>query len=475
MQVDVHGVDAEIARPRLADDGVEVGAVAVEIRARLMQRRGDLDDLALEQAAGVGVGQHDRGDVGAERRAHRRGRRRSRRRGREWRARKSRSARRSRDWCRARNPAPARPCAVSPSPRAAIAALIAIMPQSSPCAPAFGVIATAFMPVIVISSPASDADQRQRALHGRDRLQRMRVGEAGQPRHLLVEPRVVLHRAGAERIEPGVDRIVLARQPHVMAQRLRLAEARQADRRARARAAPRRSANGGGASMSTPVVSRAADLEQQRLLDVEAAIAGEGFAPRRRSPAAGRVGRPWLFMTSLFAHQGRGERVAKAARSSSVLVSVEATIKQIVEPGARREPRDRAAGDDAARRQRLNHRRRRLRQPDREFVEEMRVEHLDAGHARKPLGEIDGVGVVDARRAGAGPASPSSVRWMVKASAHSPELVQMLLVAFSRRMCCSRVDSVSTKPRRPSASTVSPASRPGICRTYLLRVANRPT
>ena len=42
---------------------------------------------------------------------------------------------------------------------------------------------------------------------------------------------------------------------------------------------------------------------------------------------------------------------------------------------------------------------------------------------------------------------------MVHASWQRPELVQMLLVAFSRRMCCSRVDSVSTKPRLPSASS----------------------
>ena len=63
---------------------------------------------------------------------------------------------------------------------------------------------------------------------------------------------------------------------------------------------------------------------------------------------------------------------------------------------------------------------------------------------------------------------------MVKASAQRPELVQMLLVAFSRRICCSRVDRVSTKPRRPSASTVSPTSRPGIWRTNFSRVANRP-
>ena len=34
--------------------------------------------------------------------------------------------------------------------------------------------------------------------------------------------------------------------------------------------------------------------------------------------------------------------------------------------------------------------------------------------------------------------------------------MQILLVAFSRRICCSRVERVSTKPRLPSASTVSP-------------------
>ena len=39
--------------------------------------------------------------------------------------------------------------------------------------------------------------------------------------------------------------------------------------------------------------------------------------------------------------------------------------------------------------------------------------------------------------------------------------MQMLLVAFSRRMCCSRVCKVSTKVRRPRRSTVSPTMRPG--------------
>ena len=63
---------------------------------------------------------------------------------------------------------------------------------------------------------------------------------------------------------------------------------------------------------------------------------------------------------------------------------------------------------------------------------------------------------------------------MVAASAARPELVQMLDVAFSRRMCCSRVERVSTKPRRPCLSTVAPQIRPGICRTWASRVAKKP-
>ena len=66
MQIDMHGVDAQIARPHPAGDGVEIGAVAIEIGAGRMHRVGDLDDLAFEQAAGVGIGQHDRRHVGTE-------------------------------------------------------------------------------------------------------------------------------------------------------------------------------------------------------------------------------------------------------------------------------------------------------------------------------------------------------------------------------------------------------------------------
>ncbi len=60
------------------------------------------------------------------------------------------------------------------------------------------------------------------------------------------------------------------------------------------------------------------------------------------------------------------------------------------------------------------------------------------------------------------------------ASALSAWAVQMFEVAFSRRMCCSRVWRVSTKPRLPSASVVSPAIRPGMRRRNSSRAAKKP-
>ena len=49
--------------------------------------------------------------------------------------------------------------------------------------------------------------------------------------------------------------------------------------------------------------------------------------------------------------------------------------------------------------------------------------------------------------------------------------MQMLLVAFSRRMCCSRVCSASRNAGRPSASTDTPTSRPGSVRLCSSRLA----
>ena len=66
VQVDVHGVDAEVARPHPPDERVEVCTIAVEERAGAVNQLGDFKNAVLEQAAGVGVGEHDRGHVRAQ-------------------------------------------------------------------------------------------------------------------------------------------------------------------------------------------------------------------------------------------------------------------------------------------------------------------------------------------------------------------------------------------------------------------------
>jgi hypothetical protein len=49
--------------------------------------------------------------------------------------------------------------------------------------------------------------------------------------------------------------------------------------------------------------------------------------------------------------------------------------------------------------------------------------------------------------------------------------VHTLDVAFSRRMCCSRVPSAKRSAGRPEASLDTPTKRPGICRLNASRVA----
>src|SRR5688572_32438295 len=52
-------------------------------------------------------------------------------------------------------------------------------------------------------------------------LQRMNIRKARQPRHFLVQARVMFHGAGTQRIESAVDAIVLLRKARVMAHHLR--------------------------------------------------------------------------------------------------------------------------------------------------------------------------------------------------------------------------------------------------------------
>ena len=71
VQVHVHDVEAHVARPDDAQDGVEVGAVVVEQPPDAVDGGGDLGDVLLEESEGVRIGQHDAGDVLVEDRPQR--------------------------------------------------------------------------------------------------------------------------------------------------------------------------------------------------------------------------------------------------------------------------------------------------------------------------------------------------------------------------------------------------------------------
>ena len=59
------------------------------------------------------------------------------------------------------------------------------------------------------------------------------------------------------------------------------------------------------------------------------------------------------------------------------------------------------------------------------------------------------------------PSGPWYTAYMLAMTASSTCAVQMLLVALSRRMCCSRVCSAMRRAGLPSASFETPMMRPG--------------
>src|SRR5574344_342216 len=73
------------------------------------------------------------------------------------------------------------------------------------------------------------------------------------------------------------------------------------------------------------------------------------------------------------------------------------------------------------------------------------------------------------------PSGPINDRYTVTNKANKDSLEQILLVAFSLRMCCSLACSVKTKQRLPSESLVSPTILPGILRTNSFLHVMNPT
>ena len=82
---------------------------------------------------------------------------------------------------------------------------MSMSPVSSPCDPAAGWSVTAGSPATSARMPCRSPHELERALRVLVVGVWMQVTEAGQPSEPLVHPRVVLHRARAERVEARVD------------------------------------------------------------------------------------------------------------------------------------------------------------------------------------------------------------------------------------------------------------------------------
>src|SRR5260370_1604870 len=101
-------------------------------------------------------------------------------------------------------------------------------------------------------------------------------GEGWAAGHVFIEAGVVFNGAGDEGIEPGVDRVVLLRQASEVAHHLRLAEPGESDHAAPLEAAEavakRRRLGKVDAAMPRRIL-----LEDQRLFDLQPAVAADGF------------------------------------------------------------------------------------------------------------------------------------------------------------------------------------------------------
>ena len=125
----------------------------------------------------------------------------------------------------------------------------------------------------------------QRALHCFLRLQRVDVGKAGHPRDFLVEARIVLHRARAEREQAKVDGVILPRQARIVAHGFRLGQAGRPIGAVRVEAAEAVGTTFGIGRCRRRSCWSIADLEDQCFFEHQRAVAGER---RRRCDASHR-------------------------------------------------------------------------------------------------------------------------------------------------------------------------------------------
>ena len=165
----------------------------------------------------------------------------------------------------------------------------------------------------------------KRTLHALFRLQRMGVGKAGHPRHLLIEAGIMLHRARAQREQAKVDGIILTRQAGIMAHRFGFAQAGQRNRRTAGHTAEAVQTIGQRRDVDAGLLN-AALFEDQRFFQHQRTVAGIG-SDRASGFERDRSGRT-AFLHHAHASSSCSAR-ASVAISAAVVVSVIATSRPL--------------------------------------------------------------------------------------------------------------------------------------------------
>ena len=327
MQVDVHGIDAQVAGPDAANDGVEICAVAINITARCMHGVRNRPHVAFKQAARVGVGNHHASDVRAKAGFQRfeintafgccwdildiiSGER--CRSGvctmRTFWAQDNRSGITARGQCGTDSQYPAK---------------LAMRAR-------FGRHRHRFHAGKRHEPMRKLVNNRKRALHSFHRLQRMHIRETSHPRDFFVQPRVVLHCAATQREETKVDGVILAAEAGVMAHCFWFGQTGQADIAVPFEITEARRDFGRFGEIDTGSAA-IANLENQRFFKHQGFIAGIG----RRLGFSSRThfGLPATLVDRVHAKISC-KAAANVSTSSAVVTSVTATTSPFSKPSA---------------------------------------------------------------------------------------------------------------------------------------------
>ena len=228
VQVQVHAVKAHVAGTGMAHHRVQVGAVVVAQAACLVDNSGDFQNVRVKQAQRVGVGQHQAGGIGADggfqgiqihaalgvgRHRHH-GEACHRRRGRVG------AVGGIRNQNLGAGGVPAGLVVAADQQQAGVLAVGAGCRLHGHAGHAGDFTQQLF-----------GAEQHlQRALGGLGRLQRMQLGKSRQRGQGLIDPGIVFHGAGTQRIKSVIDAVGLLGKLGIMPVQIHLGQFRQARR-----------------------------------------------------------------------------------------------------------------------------------------------------------------------------------------------------------------------------------------------------